>query len=130
MAGAPAERSVAGMSTTSITPKRIGAVIAGSAAINAAVFSPLGDEWFFVMALCGPLVTGAVVARLRADVRLAAVTWAFTGLFWLVLDYAINREDVLFHLVLSGVMAGLVHLGAMPVRRPRRPAVGVRQAAH
>jgi hypothetical protein len=128
MAGAAAVRSVAGMTTTSITPKRIGAVVAGLAAINAAVFSPLGDEWFFAMALFGPLITGVVVALLRADVRLAEVTWALCGLFWLVLDYAINREDVLFHLVLAIIMAGLVALGAALARRVRGD--GVRLAAH
>ena len=128
MAGAAAVRSVAGMNTTSITPKRFGLVLAGFAAINAIVFSPLGDEWFFAMALFGPLITGVVVALLRADVRLAEVTWALCGLFWLVLDYAINREDVLFHLVLAIIMAGLVALGAARARRVRGD--GVRLAAH
>ena len=128
MAGAAAARSVAGMSTTSITPGRVAVVLAGLAAINAVVFSPLGDEWFFAIAVFGPLLHGAVVALRRADVRLAAITWAACGLFWLVLDYAIHREDVLFHAVLAFVMAGLVYAGAALVRGTRR--LGVRAAAH
>ena len=128
MAGAAAARSVAGMSTTSITPKRLAVVLAGFAAINAVVFLPFSDEWYFAIVVLGPLLHGAVVALRRADVPLAAITWAACGLFWLVLDYAINHEDVLFHLVLSFVMAGLVYLGAVLVRGTRR--LGVRAAAH
>ena len=100
------------------------------AAINAVVFSPLGDEWFFAIALIGPLLTGAVVSMLRADVRLAEITWAACGLCWLVLDYAINQEDVLFHLVMSVVMAGLVALGAALTRGAQRVTIGVRAGAH
>ena len=128
MAGAAAARSVAGMSTTSITPRRVGAVLAGVAVINAVCFSPLGDEWYFAIVVLGPLLHGAVVALRRADVPLAALTWAACGLFWLVLDYAINQEDALFHLVLSFVMAGLVYAGALLARVTRR--LGVRAAAH
>jgi hypothetical protein len=128
MAGAAAARSVAGMSTTSITPKQLAVVLAGVAAINAVVFSPLGDEWFFAIVVFGPVLHGAVVALLRADVRLAAISWAASGLCWLVLDYAIHQEDVLFHLGSSLVMAGLVYLGAALVRGTRR--LGVRAAAH
>ena len=128
MAGAAAARSVVGMSTTSITPGQVAVVLGGLAAINAVVFSPLGDEWFFVIVVFGPLLHGAVVALRRADVQLAAITWAACGLFWLVLDYAINREDVLFHAVLALVMAGLVYAGAALAHRTRRP--GVRAAAH
>jgi hypothetical protein len=124
MADIASVRSVAGMSSTSITPRRAGAVLAGMAVIYAVVFSPLGDEWFFVIVVFGPLLHGAAVALRRADVRLAAITWAACGLFWLVLDYAINQEDVLFHLVLSFVMAGLVHAGAALARLTRRPGVG------
>ena len=127
MAGAAAARSVAGMSTSN-TPKRLAVVLAGLAAINAVVFSPLGDEWFFAIVVFGPLLHGAVVALRRADARLAAISWAASGLLWLVLDYAINQEDVLFHLVMSPVMAGLVYAGAALVRGTRR--LGVRAAAH
>lgn len=98
--------------SNSITLKRSGTLLAGVAAINAIVFTPLADEWFFAIVLFGPLATGAIVGIRHGDTRLAAATWAVSGLFWLVLDWAINQEDVAFHAVLAAVMAGLVALGA------------------
>ena len=111
--------SVAGMSN-SITLKRSGILLAGVAAINAIVFTPLGDEWFFAIVLLGPIATGIIVGVCHGDTRLAAATWAASGLFWLVLDWIINQEDVAFHAVLALVMAGLVALGAGIVRAARR----------
>lgn len=121
-------RSVADMST-SITPKRCALLLAGVAAINAVVFSPLGDEWFFAIALLGPIATGIVVAVWRGDVVLAATTWAASGLFWLVLDWSIHQEDVAFHAVLAVVMAALVLLGAGIVAAARRIGSSVRPRA-
>jgi len=43
-----------------------------------------------------------------AKLRTALGLFVYCCVIWLVLDYAINQEDVLFHLVLSFVMAGLV----------------------
>ena len=103
--------SVTAMSN-SATRKRLAIGLAGAAAINAIVFSPLGDEGFFAIALFGPIGTGIVVGLMRGDTRLAAATWAATGLLWLVLDWSIHQEDVAFHAVLALVMAGLVALGA------------------
>jgi hypothetical protein len=102
------------------TLKRLAIGLAGAAAINAIVFSPLGDDWFFAIALLGPIGSGAVVGFMRGDTRLVAATWAATGLFWLVLDWIINQEDVAFHAVLALVMAGLVALGAGFGRAIRR----------
>ena len=118
---APGRRvhSVTAMSN-STTHKRLAIGLAGAAAINAIVFSPLGDEGFFAIALLGPIATGIVVGLMRGDTRLAAATWAATGLFWLVLDWIINHEDVAFHAVLALVMAGLVALGAGFGRAARR----------
>jgi hypothetical protein len=121
MAAGQTIRSVAVMSN-SITPKRCGLLLAGVAAINAIVFSPLGDEWFFAIALLGPIATGIVVGVRHGDGQLAAATWAACGLSWLVLDWIINQEDVVFHAVLALVMAGLVALGAGIVRAARRVA--------
>jgi hypothetical protein len=118
MAAGHAIHSVAVMSN-SITSKRYGLLLAGVAAINAIVFSPLGDDWFFAIVLLGPIVTGIVVGVRHGDTRLAAATWAACGLFWLVLDWIIHREDVAFHAVLALVMAGLVALGAGVVRAAR-----------
>jgi hypothetical protein len=119
MAAGRPTRSVADMSN-SITLKRSGMLLAGLAAINAIVFSPLGDEWFFAIALLGPIATGIVVGLRHGDTPLAATTWAACGLFWLVLDWAINQEDVVFHAVLALVMTGLAALGAGAVRAARR----------
>jgi hypothetical protein len=106
--------------SNSITLKRSGTLLAGLAAINAIVFSPLGDEWFFAIVLLGPIATGILVGLRHGDTRLAATTWAACGLIWLVLDWAINQEDVIFHAVLTLVMAGLVALGAGATRAARR----------
>lgn len=119
MAHERAIHSVADMSN-SITSKRSGMLLAGVAAINAIVFSPLGDEWFFTIVLLGPIAHGIAVGVRRGDTPLAAATWAACGLLWLVLDGIINREDIAFHAVLALVMAGLVALGAGIVRAARR----------
>ena len=111
--------SVTAMSN-STTRKRLAIGLAGAAAINAIVFSPLGDEGFFAIALLGPIASGIIVDLMRGDTRLAAATWAATGLLWLVLDWIINQEDVAFHAVLALVMAGLVALGAGFARGARR----------
>jgi predicted transporter len=107
------------MSNT-ITPQRFGVLLAGVAVVNALVFSPLGDEWFFAIVLLGPIAHGIAVAIRHGDTRLASATWIACGIFWLVLDWAVNREDVAFHAVLALVMAGLVALGAGIVRAARR----------
>jgi hypothetical protein len=119
MAPRHAFHSVADMSN-SISLKRCGLLLAGVAAINAIVFSPLGDEWFFAIVLLGPIATGIMVGGRHGDTRLAAATWAASGLFWLVLDWIINQEDVAFHAVLALVMAGLVTLGTAIVRAAHR----------
>jgi hypothetical protein len=116
------------MSNTS-TLKRAGILLTGLAAINAIVFSPLGDEWFFAIVLLGPIATGIAIGLRRGDTRLAAVTWATSGLCWLVLDWIINQEDVVFHAVLALVMAALVALGAAIVRAARRPEASARPRA-
>jgi hypothetical protein len=103
--------SVAPMPSHS-TLRRSALILAGAAIINALVFSPLGDEGFIAIALLGPIATGMVAGIARGGVRLAASAWAVSGLFWLVGDWIVNREDVAFHAGLTVVMAGLVALGA------------------
>jgi len=95
-------------------------LLVGVAAINAIVFSPLGDEWFLAIVLLGPIATGIVVGVRHGDRRLAAAIWAASGLCWLVGDWIVNQEDVAFHAVLALVMAGLVALGAGILRAARR----------
>jgi hypothetical protein len=119
MAPRRAIHSLADMSN-STTLKRSGILLAGLAAINAIVFSPLGDEWFFAIVLLGPIATGIVVGARHGDTRLAAASWAASALCWLAVDWIINHEDVAFHAVLALVLAGLVALGAGIVRAARR----------
>ena len=111
-----------------LTSRRALGIMAGVAAINAVTFSPLGDEWFFAIALVGPLLTGIAFGLRDGDVPAAALAWALTGCCWLVLDWVINGEDRLFHVVLAFVMAGLVALGAAAGRGlrgiARRPRLG------
>jgi hypothetical protein len=128
MARGRPSHSVADMSN-SITLKRCAMLLAGVAAINAIVFSPLGDEGFIAIVLFGPIATGIVLGIWRGDTRLAAASWAASGLFWLVFDWIINQEDVAFHAVLALVMAGLVGLGAGIVRAARRLGSSVRPRA-
>ena len=105
--------------SNSTTLKRLAIGLAGVAAINAIVFSPLGDEGFFAIALLGPIATGIVVGLTRGDTRLAAATWAATGLTWLVLDWIINQEDVAFHAVSRPRHGRPRRARRQP--RPRRP---------
>jgi hypothetical protein len=123
-------RAVASPTMSNTSPyKRLGALLAGAAVVNALVFSPLGDEWFFAIVLLGPIAHGIAVGVRHGDTRLAAATWAACGLFWLVLDWIINREDVAFHAVLALVMAGLVALGAGIGRTARRSHAPARPRA-
>ena len=121
-------RSVAAMTSHHLTSRRALGILAGIAAINAVTFTPLGDEGFFAIVLLGPLLTGIVFGLRDGDVPAAALAWALTGCFWLVLDWAVHDEDQLFHLVLAFVMAGLVALSAAAVRGlrgiARRPRLG------
>jgi hypothetical protein len=84
----------------------------GVLAIQALVFSPAGDQGFLAIVLFGPLISGAAAAALHRSWRVVAWSWAVSGLFWLVLDWAVNDEDQLFHLVIAAVTYGLTALGA------------------
>jgi hypothetical protein len=121
MASALHRRSVAGMfNTSSISttdvPRNAAFVVVGALIINALVFSPLGDEWFFAIALLGPLVTGFVAGARGQTWRPVAAAWALSGAFWLVIDWMINNEDQIFHIVLAVLMVALTALGARIAR--------------
>ena len=94
------------------TPNSAALVVLGALIINAMVFSPLGDEWFFAIALLGPLLSGFVVGVRSEGWRLVAASWALSGLFWFVLDWIVHNEDQIFHLVLALLMVALTALGA------------------
>ena len=69
------------------------------------------DPLFIPLALAGPLIVGAIAAARRVPVVVVAVLWFSAGLNMLVTDWLVNREDVVFHLVLGVIMAGLAALG-------------------
>ena len=100
----------------SMTPSRAARVVLGALAINALVFSPLGDQGFVAIALLGPPLSGFVAAVRGKDVGLVAAAWALSGVFWLGLDWIVNDEDQVFHLTLTVLMATLVWIGAQLAR--------------
>src|SRR5262245_58128042 len=91
-------------------PRNVARVVFGALIINALVFSPLGDEWFFAFALLGPLLTGFIAGVRGQSWRLVAAAWALSGLFWFVLDWIVNNEDQIFHLALTVLMVALTAL--------------------
>jgi MFS superfamily sulfate permease-like transporter len=94
---------------------------AGALAVTAASFvvevGPGQDVTYPLFMLGGPILTGAVLGRRW---RLGAAAWSLAALLWLVLDWAINHEDVAFHAVIAVLFAGLVALGAGASRLGRR----------
>ena len=116
MAAGTRGRSVAGM----ITKHRALLALGGAAIITALSLSPLSDEWFFVIALIGPLLTGLAVGLRAGDLPVAAAAWFLAGLVMLATDWIAYGEDRIFHLGLATVMAGLVALGALAGRGLRR----------
>ena len=85
------------------------------------------DPLYIVLVLGGPLVTGAVAAARRIPLVLVAVLWVSAGLNMAWMDWVVAREDVVYHLVLSVVMALLAAAGygvAALVSRLRGPAAG------
>jgi hypothetical protein len=95
--------------------------VGGALAVTAASFvvevGPGQDVTYPLFMLGGPLLTGAVLGRRW---RVGAAAWALAALIWLVLDWAINHEDVAFHAVVAVLFAGLVALGAGAARLGRR----------
>jgi len=106
----------------SVPPRTTLAVIAGALAILVLTASPLGDQGTPLIVLVGPIITGAIAGRRRMPWKPGAAAGALSGAIMLVLDWAINGEDQLFHLVLAVVMAALTALGAALGRRVATPA--------
>ena len=84
------------------------------------------DEIFFPLVLAGPLVVGAVAAAIGLSPWVAPALWASAGLNMLWMDWVFAHEDVLFHLVLAGVMAILAAAGygLVAILTRRRERVG------
>lgn len=87
------------------------------------------DPIFIPLALAGPLVVGAVAAARRVPVVVVVVLWFSAGLNMMVMDWLITREDVVFHLVLGVVMAGLAALGHAVVAVLARRRGGSRESS-
>jgi len=88
------------------------------AAVLGQLVGPLGyvDPLFIPLVLVGPLVVGAVAASRGIGLAPVAVLWVSAGLNMAWMDWVIAREDVVFHLVLSVVMALLAAAGYGVVR--------------
>jgi hypothetical protein len=91
-------------------------VIAGALAVTAVAMivevGPLQDATWPLFMLGGPVATGAVLTARGGRWRIGAAAWSLAALIWLVMDWAINHEDVAFHAVVAVLFAGLVALGA------------------
>ena len=97
----------------------IRAVVAGLA-LGGVLY--LADPIYFVLLLAGPVVTGIAVAARGGAPRWAVVPWLVAGAAVLAYDYAVNREDVAFHVVTTVVTALLArgaHAATALVRRRR-----------
>ena len=83
----------------------------------------LADPLYFILLLAGPVVTGVVVAARDGAARWAVIPWVVSGLALLVYDFAVHREDVAFHAVvtvITALMARGAHASVAAVRRRRR----------
>ena len=87
------------------------------------------DPLFLPLVLVGPPLSGALLASAGVRYRWVAVLWASTGVGMAVSDWLVNREDVVFHLALAGVMALLAGAGWGVVRVTQRRALATRVGA-
>jgi hypothetical protein len=69
------------------------------------------DPLFIPFVLVGPLVVGAVAAARQLPLVPVMVLWASAGINMLWTDWLVNRADLVFHAVLSVVMALLAAAG-------------------
>jgi hypothetical protein len=104
-----------------VTSSLITAVVIGQA------LGALGwiDPLFVPLVLLAPVVTGAVAGARQITYLWIAVLWCSAGINMAWTDWAVNHEDVAFHLALSVIMPLLAGLGYGVVRlasRSRRTA--------
>jgi hypothetical protein len=65
------------------------------------------DPLFIPLALLGPIVSGFVLGWRGTALRAVVVLWLVAGIGAVVSDFVVNREDVVFHLVLTVLMVAL-----------------------
>jgi hypothetical protein len=103
-----------------MTLHRTSQVALGALAITAASYlvevAPLQDAAYPLFMLGAPIATGIALGRRW---RLGAAAWLCAAMVWLVTDWAMNKEDVAFHVVVGVICAGLVALGAGVARAAR-----------
>jgi hypothetical protein len=63
--------------------------------------SPGQDVTFPLFMLGAPLLTGAILAARGVRWQLGAAAWSLAAVARLVVDWAINHEDVAFHVVVA-----------------------------
>jgi hypothetical protein len=111
LTGTEKSESVAGMTRR----QRIGAVALGLAVTALFWIDPL----FIPIVLLGPTVTGVLAALRGLPLAWIAIAWLVAGLGAVVSDFAINHEDVVFHLVLTAFVVGLATAAWAIARRVR-----------
>jgi hypothetical protein len=103
-----------------MTTHRISQVALGALAITAASYlvevAPFQDAAYPLFMLVAPIATGIVLGRRW---KAGAAAWFCAAMVWLVTDWAINHEDVAFHVVVGVICAGLVALGVGVARAMR-----------
>lgn len=65
------------------------------------------DPLFVPLALLGPVVTGLVSGWRGRALRPLVLLWVVAGAGAVVSDFVVNREDVLFHVLLTVLMVAL-----------------------
>jgi hypothetical protein len=78
------------------------------------------DPLFVPLVLVAPIVTGAVAAARRITYAWIGVLWFSAGINMAWTDWAVNREDLAFHLALSVIMPVLAAVGYGVVRLATR----------
>lgn len=78
------------------------------------------DPLFIPIVLLGPLVNWVLAALRGLPLAWIAIAWLVAGLGAVVSDFAVNQEDVVFHLVLTAFVVGLA-TAAFAITRRMRP---------
>ncbi len=82
------------------------------------------DPLFLPLVLLGPPASGVLAALRGMPLRWIGLVWLVAGVGAVVSDFAVNQEDVLFHVVLTAIMVALAAVAWWIAHklRPARPA--------